>query len=424
MEYALPNFKLEATAADATIKATRQTQKVSGTLLPGEKARFTLAISGGAVASIADLDFSVSFGNGQSGQYGEGVASGAKAVMIRKNDGTLIPSGTPPGIGKGNEQAAQLYSAALADFGNTNTGLDKLLKLYCAGRASWDSGSAGVIVSNCPDATTTVCPTSKPGSGTGSKFDYIHLWAAGELAARKSGLGARTSVLRARLQCGVNDANNGFAGFALMMLGYLGEDSGARAFIEGKIAAAGDLGTIAKAALLLMGNAADLAKYQADVTAGTSTGSVFVKAACAAALGIVAKDDATVSGKLIPLAKWIEPDTEDNGQAIYAAQLLNLVAWDRRGWAPGAGDTGAVSFYGESPSPAGGGGGSPGLGGMTGTGEGGATSEGGAASQPGGGSGGCSVTAGTEGGAAALLAASVAALLGARRRRRRPLGPR
>src|SRR5512138_1883889 len=39
MEYALPSFTLAATASGATIKVTRQTQKVSGTLLPGEKAK-------------------------------------------------------------------------------------------------------------------------------------------------------------------------------------------------------------------------------------------------------------------------------------------------------------------------------------------------------------------------------------------------
>jgi hypothetical protein len=383
MEYALPSFTLAATASGATIKVTRQTQKVSGTLLPGEKAKFTLAFSGGSVSKVEDIDFSVSFGSsGQSNLYGDG----GKAAMIKKNDGTLFPTGTPTGIGQGNGQATQLFNAAVADFGNTNDGLDKLLKLYCAGRASWSSGSASVISSNCPDASTTVCPTTKPGTTNGSKFDYMHLWSAGELAVRRSALGTRAGVLRARLQCGVNDANNGFAGFALMALGYLGEDSGARTFIEGKIGEGGDIGTIAKAAIVLMGNAADLTKYQADLTAGTSNASIFVKAACAAALGIAAKDDAAVTNTLIPLAKWTEPDTSDNGQAIYSAQLLNLVAWDRRGWAPGAGDTGAVSFYGESAS---GGGGSPGgTGGKIGpTGTGGKS-----------GAGGATVVGGTTGG--------------------------
>jgi MYXO-CTERM domain-containing protein len=231
-----------------------------------------------------------------------------------------------------------------------------------------------VTKSNCPDTTTTTanCPTTTPSSGNGSKYDYMHLWAAGELAIRKSKLDTRAAVLRSRLQCGVNDANNGFAGFALMVLGYLGEDAGARTFIEGKITAGGDLGTIAKAAILLMGSASDMTKYKADVTAGTSSSSIFVKAACAAALGIAADDDATVKSVLFPQAKWTEPDTSDNGQSIYSAQLLNLVAWDRRGWAPQAGDTGAVSFYGETGTAAGGSGGgtggAPGSGGASGSG--------------------------------------------------------
>jgi hypothetical protein len=428
MEYALPNFQLEATADGATIKATRQSQKVSGTLLPGEKARFSLAISGGSISTVGDIDFSVSFGNsGQSGAYGEGVGSGAKAVMIKMTDGTLVPSGTPPGIGKGNEQAAQLWNAAVADFGNTADGLDKLLKLYCAGRGSWSTSSSGVIASNCPDASTTVCPKTTPSSGNGSKFDYMHLWSAGELGVRRSALGARAGVLRERLQCGTNDANNGFAGFALMVLGYLGEDAGARTFIEGKIAAGGDLGTIAKAALLLMGSAADLAKYQADVTAGTSAASVFVKAACAAALGVAAKDDAAVTNTLIPSAKWTEPDTSDNGQAIYSAQLLNLVAWDRRGWAAGAGDRGAVSFYGESAAGTGGAaGGAGGAGGTSGAGGGeGGTSgagggEGGSSTKTGDGSGGCNVTVGAPDRRLALLVAVLGmATFAVRLRRRR-----
>jgi MYXO-CTERM domain-containing protein len=233
-----------------------------------------------------------------------------------------------------------------------------------------------VIKSNCQTATTTSCPTTTPSSAAGSKFDYMHLWAAGELAVRKSKLDTRAGVLRTRLQCGINDANNGFAGFAMMMLGYLGEDAGARTFIEGKITAGGDLGSIAKAAILLMGNADDMTKYKADVTSGTTSSSIFVKAACAAALGIAAKDDATVKSIMFPLAQWIEPDPSgggnDNGQSIYAAQLINLVAWDRRGWAPLAGDTGAVSFYGETGTSGNGGngggtGGATGLGGASGS---------------------------------------------------------
>jgi hypothetical protein len=159
-------------------------------------------------------------------------------------------------------------------------------------------------------------------------------------------------VLRDRLKCGIADPNLGFAGYALIALGYLGDEPAARTFIQGKIDAGGDLGTIAKAALLLFGNSADSTKYLADVKAGASAANAFVSAACAASLGIVSRDDATVNSVLIPKAKWIEPDTADNGQAMYAAHLINLVSWDRRGHAANAEDKGAVTFIeGGTPTP-------------------------------------------------------------------------
>ena len=371
MEYALDSFKLVADIGGTAVTATAASQVSSGKLMPGEKQKYTLTVtkSGGGSVNATDINFSVTFGSsGQSNMYGENASANARAAMIRKVDGTLFPTVPPPDLGKASSmtQGTQLMYAATADFGDTASGLDKLMNLYCAGRGSWNSGSSTPIKSNCPDATTTVCPTTTPSSGNGSKFDYMHLWAAGELAIRKSKLDTRAAVLRTRLQCGINDANTGFAGYALMALGYLGEDAGARTFIEGKISAGGDLGTIAKAAILLMGKADDMTKYKADVTTGAAASSIFVKAACASALGIAAKDDAMVKSVIFPLTKWTEPDTSDNGQAIYSAQLLNLVAWDRRGWAPGAGDTGAVSFYGETGTGAGGSVGS--TGGVTGTG--------------------------------------------------------
>jgi len=144
--------------------------------------------------------------------------------------------------------------------------------------------------------------------------------------------------------------------------------------------------------------------------------------------GIAAKDDAAVTNALIPLDKWTEPDTEDNGQAIYSAQLLNLVAWDRRGWAPGAGDTGAISFHGESPSGAGG---TPGTGGVS---EGGGTTEpaggggttGPATTRPDGSSGCCGVWLGSERQVRAFFTLAVAALalLPTQRRRRFRIVPR
>jgi hypothetical protein len=370
MGYLLPSFTLKASASGATITVSRQTQKVANTLMPGEKAKFTLAISksGGGSVAVGDITFGVTFGSsGQSGSY---PTSSGKAVMIRKTDGSLVPSAPPPGIGTGNSQARQLQGAAVADFSNVDTGLDKLMSLYCAGRKSWGADDDSVITPAC-SGTATDCgkATRSVSASKGTKFDYTKLWAAGELAARKSSLGARAATLRTRLQCGASDANLTFAGFAMMVMGYLGDDANARAFLEGKVGTT-DLGTIAKAALVLMG---DKAKYGSDMTAGLKASSKFVQAACAAALGIVNLDDATVTSVLIPLAKWVEPDTADE-LGFFASHLLAMVAWDRRGWAANAGDKGPVTFYeGGTPTP-GGSGGNSGAGGATGTPTGGSTS--------------------------------------------------
>ncbi len=378
MGYQLTNFKLTAKLGSTTITPTApKLDKISGALAPGQKAIWTLPISksGGGTVKIEDLAFSVSFGNsGQSRCYPLG---GGSPVMVVKTDKTMYPA-TPVGLDDPDTvcgesgQARQLQFQAIAEFEDLNVGLDKLLQFYCSGRASWGA-SDGVTKTYCKDTASTTCPSSQA-TGEGSKYDYTHLWAAGELAARKSGLGPRLAVLRQRLQCGVNDAEVVFGGYALFMLGYLGEDATARSFIESQIASGtGDMVGIAKAALLLMGNAADMTKYKADVTTGLASSSNYVKAASAAALGIAAKDDSAVTQSLFPLVKWTEPDTSDKGRGMFAAHLLQLVAWDRRGWVGNGGDVGNVSFYGESSTPSGG---SPG--GTGGTGAGGAVGSGGA----------------------------------------------
>lgn len=376
MGYPLSNFVLSAKGT-ATIPVTRQTQKVANTLLPGEKAKYTLAISksGGGDVGVGDITFSVSFGSsGQSGLY---PVSPGKAVMIRKTDGSLVPAAPPAGIGTGNDQARQLQAAAVADFSNVDTGLDKLMSLYCAGRKSWGANDASVVTPACSGAATDCTKATRSlSSGLGTKFDYTKLWAAGELAARKSALGsARLATLRTRLQCGASDPNLTFTGFSLMVLGYLGDDTGARTFLEGKVGTT-DIGTIAKAALYLFGTSNDKTKYSADVKAGLTSKTKQVAGACAAALGIVDLDDANVSSVLIPMAKWIEPDTDDD-TPFYASHLLELVAWDRRGWAAQAADKGPVTFY-EGGTPVRTGGttgstGSTGAAGSTGTAGGGTT---------------------------------------------------
>ena len=370
MGYQLTNFKLTASGG---VSLTAPTLKVSGTLLPGE--RGTWKIASGSPAKIEDITFSVSFGNANESKCYP--TKGANAVMVVKTDGTLYPTGTPPGIDSpsspGNgcvgdmAQGRSLQFQAVADFEDVNTGLDKLLNLYCAGRGSFGS-TDGVSQSNCKDSSSTTCPTSKP-TGNGSKYDYMHLWAAGELAVRKASLGARAAVFRARLQCGINDGDVGFAGYATFILGYLGDDPTARSFLTTQAGTTGDLGTIAKAALYMMGDTAQ----KADVQAGAKSSSVFVQAACAAALGIVDKDDATVTSALIPLVKWNEPDSSsEDGKGMFAAHILELVAFDRRGWVAKGVGTGAVSFYGETGTGAGGNpggtGGTPGAAGASGIG--------------------------------------------------------
>ncbi len=424
MGYAVPNFVLTAKIGATSITATRQAGKLAGnTLYSGEKVKYALAVtkSGGGSVKIEDISFFVTFGN--SSQTNCYPSQGGQPVMVKKVDGTLYPVPPPaglssivaPGGGCTGEltQARQLQYAAQTDFIDVNAGLDKLMTLYCAGRGSWNSGSDAVIATACTGTATDCTKATRAlSTGAGTKYDYPHLWASLELAVRKSSLGTRLAPLRLRLQCGAGDANVGFAGFAMMMLGYLGDDPGARTFLTGKVGTT-DIGTIAKAALLLFGTAADKTTYEADVKAGLTKGG-FVAAACAAALGIVELDDADVTSVLVPLAKWTEPDTSDNGLGMFAGHILALVAWDRRGWAAQAGDTGTVTFY-EGGTPTGGStgtGGNTGAGGSGGAGgaRGGTTASGGSTTSGGGTARGGSTASGgtTAGGGGTAVGGSTA----------------
>jgi len=349
MGYPLKDFKLEAHAAGFAISGSSAPPKVAGYLMPGEKVKYTLAIqrSGGTSLQVESLSFYVSFGDApQSRFYG----LNGPAAVVRKASGELSPPPPIPTLA-GNYQSLHLQSSANADYGDLGAGLDALLAEYCAGRSSWDRNSGAPIASRCPSPTSTVCPTSAT-VAPGSKYDYQHLWAAGELAYRRASLGARLPVLRDRLRCGWVDTQPTFKAFTGFVLGYLGEDAGARSFLEGVVASGtADEKVYAKAALVAMGKPADLAAYGADLRASLTSGGDQARMVAAAALGVAARDDAAVEGQLIPEARWIEPDTSDNGRAMMAAHLLNLVAWSRRGWAPGAGDTGSVSFYAATAEP-------------------------------------------------------------------------
>jgi MYXO-CTERM domain-containing protein len=205
----------------------------------------------------------------------------------------------------------------------------------------------------------------------------MRLWGAGALAIRKESLGARLPVFRERLKCGTNDGDPGIAGYTMFVLGYLGDEPAAKTFLQTKATAGGDMGTIAKAALYLMG---DTTQKEA-VQAGAKSTSVWVKVACAGALGIVDKDDASVTSIIFPEVKWIEPDNmgvpsspTDNGMGMYSVHILELVAYHRRGWVYRGNANGPVSFYGETNVATGG---VPGTGGTTVPGSGGVIGTGG-----------------------------------------------
>jgi MYXO-CTERM domain-containing protein len=384
MGYQLTNFKLTATSASGgTVTLTPPTTlKVANTLLPGEKG--TWKISAGSPAKVEDLSFHVTFGNvtgALTTQYACYPVLDASPVMVVKTDGTLFPDkiagvpkdgtdpkpNTPNGCTYGDVALGRsLQLQTVADWEDVNVGLDNLLTLYCAGRGSWGNNDKSVKPNSyCKDGSSTSCPATRPTVSPASRSDYMRLWGAGALAIRKASLGARLPVFRERLKCGANDGDPGVAGYTLFVLGYLGEDAAAKSFLQTQVSAGGDIGSIAKAALYLMGDTTQ----KADVQAGVKSSSVWVKVACAGALGIVDKDDASVTSAIIPEVKWIEPDNmggeTDNGKGMYSAHILEIVAFDRRGWVFRGNAEGPVTFYGEPP---GGTGGAPGTGGATGSG--------------------------------------------------------
>jgi MYXO-CTERM domain-containing protein len=381
--YQLTNFKLTATSSSGgTVTLTPPTTlKVANTLLPGEKGIWK--ITAGSPAKIEDLSFHVTFGDTSgafSKQYACYPVLNASPVMVIKNDGSRFPKsitaipkdGTDPKPNSPNgctygdvALGRSLQVQTIADWEDLNVGLDNLMVLYCAGRGSWGNNDKSVKPNSyCKDANSTSCP-SKPTAIPGSRSDYMRLWGAGALAIRKESLGTRLPVFRQRLKCGVNDADPGISGYTMFVLGYLGDDAESKAFLQTQTSATGDAGTIAKAALYLMG---DTSQKDA-VQAGTKSSSVFVKVACAGALGIVDKDDNAVTSTIIPEVKWIEPDnmggTTDNGKGMFSAHILEIVAMNRRGWSYQENGEGPVTFYGESPGSSGG---APGNGGAGGTG--------------------------------------------------------
>jgi PKD repeat protein len=364
MGYPLEDFALAATSPNFNITVSSQAPKKARYLLPGESLRHTLHISqsgGGSNFAVESLAFDVQFGSGvQDNLYGRPVSQGAPRTeaMMRKKTNVLVP-GKPISFPSVNPQAVHLGSSVKADYQDLAGGISDLMKEFCAGRGSWDSGNGNPLTQYCTGTSIPTypgdCPPARSASEGHTKYDYQHLWAAGELAYRKSALGSWAPVLRARLQCATNDTNSTSAAFRFFpyaILGYLGDDTGVRSFLAGKISAGtGDEPAAAKTALLLMGDTS----YSADVHTALNSSNKYVQMLAAMSLGIAEANDSVVQGKLIATSAWIEPDIYDsqkpdegNGLPFFAAHLLNLVAWSRRGWATDAADTGAVSFYGSS----------------------------------------------------------------------------
>lgn len=374
--YQLINFELIATSASGqTIALTPPTTLTqANTLLPGEKGIWKIA--SGNPAKIEDITFDVRFGDTSGAtpkQWACYPVLGANPVMVVKNDGTLFPT-TISGLDSPKSNSARgcslgdvglgssLQDQTIADWEDEGTGLDKLLQIDRSGRGSWgiagpvgNYAGEGVAPAYCKDTSSTLCPTTKPTVSPGSRSDYMHLWAAGALAIRKKDLGARLAVARQRLLCGANDGDPGIAGYTLFVLGYLGDDPTVKSYLQTQVSAGGDLGTIAQAALYLMGDTTQ----KAAVQAGIQSSSVWVKVACAGAVGIVDKDDASVKSALIPQVQWIEPDdlggATDDGKGMYSAHILEIVAFDCRGWLFQGNGDGAVTFYGETGTAATGG---------------------------------------------------------------------
>ena len=358
MGYPLYNFGLAATASGYSVSVSHQAPKKKESasvyfLLPGEKLKYTLTISrssGAASLNVENLTFNISFGsNNQDVEYG---GANGKEVVIRKTDTSLSPA--RPLTATGNSQAAHLHASVAADFGDLDGGIGALMQEFCVGRASWKNtdSSYNVTTSLCPGTVVSATCGTAPSVGNGYKYDYQHLWAAGELAYRKAAANFPADVFRSQLICALNgESKPAFQFFPYAILGYLGESATVRTFLQGKISSgSADEKAAAKTALLLFESpsASGYAQLHSDVIAALTSSNEYVQMLAATSLGIRDQDDAAVQ-KLIDGSNWIEPDTSDNGLAMFAAHLLNIVAWDRRGWAIDAADAREVSFYSTTP---------------------------------------------------------------------------
>jgi hypothetical protein len=166
MGYALPNFVLTAKIGTTAVTATRQAGKIAGNNLlfrregevhPGDhQVRGWVSQDRGHQLHGQVWKFErdqLLPGRGGAGGDGEEDRWDARSRVTPAGLSTVTsPSGgCTPG---GGDQARQLQYAAQTDFINVDAGLDKLMTYYCAGRASWNSGSDAVISTACTGTAT------------------------------------------------------------------------------------------------------------------------------------------------------------------------------------------------------------------------------------------------------------------------------
>jgi PKD repeat protein len=373
MGYPLTNYGLVATAPDFTITVSidETTRTRSGYLLPGERLRHTLWITragGTGTLDSEDLSFYVAFGGGvQDDRYGSQHPSNpSRDTLLLKTTDNLAPASPSIPSDSLNSQARHLISSIRADYGSQSEAIVDLFNEYCVGRHSWGSGDPGAPVTGCcPDpngAPDTTCPVagsciSSRRNDNDTKWDYQHLWAAGELAYRKDQLSsARLQTLRDRLRCGQDDAVVPFKVFALFLIGYIGDGSftsdlgggTASSYLQGLAGTSSTEGCAATAALLAMGES-----YQSDANSCLSggTSNAYARIVCAAALNMRGMDSGNneLTDEVINRVAWRNPEGDD-ATGLFAAHVLNLVAWHFR-------EGGAVGFYQQEtvapPTPSG-----------------------------------------------------------------------
>ncbi len=386
MGYPLSNYALYAFANDFNIvRSVDSSSRTGSFVLPGERVRETLTITRDGVdetIAIDDISFYVRFGGGvQDSGYGSSNVTSPPSTVnpssdtaARRQAGSVFHGVTPIFESDSNtSQARHLRSAVRADFGDAGeraNGITYLFNEYCVGRDSWASGdgrpvNAAVACPPVDGPPDTACASESARTGqTMTKYDWQHVWSAGELVYRWSILSdVQRAALRDRLYCGSRDEVVAVRVFNLFLLGFLGKQTGgdgpftadvsgaagasSRAFLTGLAGGSGAVANAAKAALLMMGETT----RQTAVEGCLTSGDAFAEIVCAAALNIQGLDanDAYIIAEVSNRVSWTynEGDAASEWVGLYAAHVLNLAAWHYRTWQPAAADAGVVSFYRE-----------------------------------------------------------------------------